>query len=113
MLEEKENSIQLLKKKLNIHATQLLGGTELAEMEEEKENMKNELLECKAKLLQFADKEKQWQKDMDLVAKSEKILKGKHDEIERKLQEREKELEDRMVTLVAQSGEHAIVQAMS
>ena len=58
MLEEKENSIQLLKNKLKIHATQLLGGLELAEMEEEKENMKNELLDCKSKLLRFIDKEK-------------------------------------------------------
>ena len=40
-------------------------------------------------------------------------LKGKHDEMERKLQEREKELEDGIMTLVSQSGEQAIVQAMS
>ena len=50
---------------------------------------------------------------MALEVKSEKILKEKHDEIERKLQEREKELEDRMVTPMAQLGEQTIVEAMS
>ena len=39
----------------------------------------------------------------------EKSLKGKRDEIERKLQEREKQLEDRMVVPVAQTGEYAMV----
>ena len=49
---------------------------------------------------------KKWQKEINLAAKSEKnILKEKHDEIERKLQVREKELEDGMVTPIAQSGE--------
>ena len=44
---------------------------------------------------------------------SENPLKEKHDEMERKLQEREKELEDKIMTPIAQSGEHAIVQAMT
>ena len=82
-------------------------------MEKEKEDMENELLDCKAKLLKFVDKEKQCEKDMTLVVESEKTLKEKHDEMERKLQEREKELEDRIMNLVAQSGEQAIVQDMS
>ena len=113
LLEEKENSIQLLKKKINIHTTQLLEGSELAKMEKEKEDLKNELLDYKEKLLKFADKEKQWQKDMALVVESEKTLKGKHGEMEKKLQERERELEGKDMTHVAQTGEHSIVQAMS
>ena len=109
LLEENDNSIQFLNKKLNIPATQLLEGLELAEMEKEKEDMKNELLDCKEKLLKFANKEKKWKKDMTLVVESEKTLKEKHDEMEKKLQEREKELEDMIMTCAAQSGEQAIV----
>ena len=56
LLEEKENSIHLLKEKINIHATQLLEGLELDEMEKEKEDLKNGLLDCKEKLLKFVDK---------------------------------------------------------
>ena len=50
---------------------------------------------------------------MTLVVESEKTLKEKHDEIERKLEEREKELENMIMIPAAQSGEQAIVQAMS
>ena len=58
LLNEKEKDIQLLKKKLKIPATQLIQEPELVEIEEEKEKLNNELLDCKAKLLKFADKEK-------------------------------------------------------
>ena len=85
MLEEKENSIQLPKKKLKILATQLIKGLELTEIKKEKEGLKNELTDYKAKLLKFTNKEKKWQKYMTLVVKSEKALKGKYEEIERKL----------------------------
>ena len=57
-LNEKGKDIQLLKKKLKIPATQLIQGLELVEIEEEKEKLNNELLDCKAKLLKFADREK-------------------------------------------------------
>ena len=57
-LDEKENTIQLLKKKLKIPATQLIEGPELAKIEKEKEGLNNELTECKENLLKFVDKEK-------------------------------------------------------
>ena len=50
---------------------------------------------------------------MTLVVESENNLKRKHDELERKLQEKEKELEGEIIPHVAQSNEHTIVQAMS
>ena len=56
MLNEKENAIQLLKKKLKIPATRLIQGLELAEIEKETERMNNELADCKAKLLKFIEK---------------------------------------------------------
>ena len=55
------------------------------EIEKEKEGLKNELMDCKARLLKFVDKEKQWKNDIALVVESEKSLKGKYDEMERKL----------------------------
>ena len=57
----------------------------MVEMEKEKDDMKNELLDCKEKILKFADKEKKWQKDVTSVVASEKTFKEKHDEIKRKL----------------------------
>ena len=75
--------------------------------------MKSELIACKETLLKFVDKEKQWHKDMTLVVESEKTLKRKYDELVRKLQEKEKELEGGIIPLVAQSNEQTIVQAMS
>ena len=50
---------------------------------------------------------------MALVVESEKSTKEKFEEMERKLQEKEKELELRMIPPVAWSSEHGIVQAMS
>ena len=42
------------------------------------------------KLLKFVDKEKKWHKDMTLVVESEKTMKQNFNEMERKLQEKEK-----------------------
>ena len=50
MLDEKENSIQLLKRKIKIPSTQLIQASELAELEKEKEGLSGELTDCKAKL---------------------------------------------------------------
>ena len=82
--------------------------------------MHGKLTNCKAKLLKYAEKEKQWQQDMTLVVESEKTLKVKFDELEKKLQdkekelqEKEKELECRIIPLSTESIEQTIVQAMS
>ena len=95
LLNEKENAIQLLKNNLNILATQLIQASELDEVEKEKEGLSNELTDCKAKLLKFAEKEKQWKIDMTLVVENEKTLKIKYDEMEKKLQEKEKKLQEK------------------
>ena len=92
LLDEKEKEIQSLKNKILILATQLIQGSELDDIEKEKENLNNQLTDCQAKLLKFVDKENQWQKDMALVVESEKSMKEKLEEMERKLQEKEKEL---------------------
>ena len=63
-----------MKKKLKIPTTKLIHVSELGEIEKEKEGLSNELTDYKDKLLKFAEKEKQWQKDMTLVVESEKNL---------------------------------------
>ena len=73
LVNEKENVIQLLKNKLKITSIQLIHASKLAEIEKKKESLSSELTDCKVKLLIFAEKEKQWQKDMALVVESEKI----------------------------------------
>ena len=47
LLNEKENAIQLLKKKLKIPATQLIQASELAKLEKVKEYLSSELTDCK------------------------------------------------------------------
>ena len=54
--------------------------------------MNGELTDCKAKLLKFTEKEKQWKRDMSLIVESEKTIKAKSDELEKKLKAKEKEL---------------------
>jgi len=39
--------------------------------------LNNQLTDCQANLLKFADKENQWKKDMALVVESEKAIKEK------------------------------------
>ena len=50
---------------------------------------------------------------MSLVVESEKTLKGKYDELENNLREKEKELEDIIRAPSTEYGEQSIVQAMS
>ena len=53
LLNEKENTIKLLKKKLKISSTQLIQAIELTELEKEKEDHNAELSDCKANILKF------------------------------------------------------------
>ena len=67
LLNEKENTIQLLKKKLKIPSTQLIQAYELTELEKEKEVLNGELTDCKAKLLKFTEKKKNNGKEICLL----------------------------------------------
>ena len=51
LLKDKEGTIQLLKKKLEIPSTWLIQTPELIEIEKERENLNTELVNCKSKLL--------------------------------------------------------------
>ena len=56
LLNEKENTIQLLKKKINILATQLIKASDLLDLEKEKEILNRKLIDFQAQLLKFIDK---------------------------------------------------------
>ena len=51
LLKEKEGTIQLLKRKLEIPSARLIQTAELAEIEKETETLNIELVNCKSKLL--------------------------------------------------------------
>ena len=56
LLKEKEDTIQLLKKKLKILATQLIQDSKLSELERDKERLNGKLTECQSQLLKFIEK---------------------------------------------------------
>ena len=74
-----------MKKKLKIPATILIQASELSELEKERESLNDKLTDCQAQLLKFTQKEKQLQSDMPLIIESEKALKSKLDELDKKL----------------------------
>ena len=63
LLNEKENTIQLLKNKLKIPATQLIQATKLTELKKEKEMLSQELNNHKAKVLNIIEEHSQWENE--------------------------------------------------
>ena len=90
-MNEKENTIKILKKKLKIPSTQLIQATWLTELEKEKETLNSELNDCKAKILKFVEEKKQWERDMSLMVENKKSLKEKQAELEKELNEKGKD----------------------
>ena len=66
LLKDKEGTIQLLKKKIEIPSAQLIQTAELTEIEKEKEALNIELVICKFKLLIHEGKVVEWKKDVEL-----------------------------------------------
>ena len=87
LLKYKESTIRLLKRKLEIPATRLIQTFKLTEIEKEKEALETELINCKARLLKYEEKNKQWEKDAELWAEKENIFGAKQAELEREVQE--------------------------
>ena len=90
-LPKKENTIQLLKKKLKIPNTQLIQASELTELEKERETLNNELNDCKYKLLKFVEEKKEWEKEKFILIENEKVLKQKQGVLEKEIEEINKE----------------------
>ena len=57
--------------------------------------MNSNLIDCQGQLLKFKEKEKQWKREMSLILKSEKDIKSKSDDLEKRLEEKERELQDK------------------
>ena len=74
---------------MKIPATQLAQTKELADFEKEKETLKADLTDCKAKLLKLEEKERRWGADIQLLKKSEAELKSILAIKERELQGRD------------------------
>ena len=102
MLNEKEKEIQLLKQKLKIPSTQLAQTDELAEFKKEKETLKAELKDCKAKLLKLEEKERQWEVDTKILKESEKELKDTRATKEKELQEKCTEIAIQLVNVAGE-----------
>ena len=93
ILARKENTIQLLKKKLKIPATQLNQTSELTVLEKEKDSLSQELNDRMEKLLKFVEEQGNWVKERDfLIAKidvlnqNQMILEKEREEEENKKQ---------------------------
>ena len=61
LLEEKDNTIQLLKKKLKVPNTQHVHSSELIALQEEKEKVYQEMMEYKGKLLKMQEEKNKWE----------------------------------------------------
>ena len=77
-----------MKKKLKIPSTQLIQTSELTELEKEKELLTTELIDCKARLLNLEEKEKESEKDVGLWAKKENDFETKQEELEKGLKKK-------------------------
>ena len=103
MLNEKENAIHLLKKKLKIPSTQLIQTSKLTEFEKLNEDLNAELIDCKARLLKFGG---HW-------VKKEKTFETKQAELENKLKEKNMEQQVQVISSSVQFGTDSLSQAMS
>ena len=62
---------------LKVPATQLIQGSELTEIEKEKEALNDELSDYKAKHLKFSNERKEWEKEKFLLMEDAKVMKDK------------------------------------
>ena len=110
-LNEKDNAIQLLKKKLKIPSTHLIQSTDITELEK-KETLNDELNDCKAKILKFSQDKKLWEKDIFLLIENEKTLKRKQEELEKELNENEKDPDIQIFPPLAKANADSNIQEM-
>ena len=85
----------------------------MIEFEKEKEYLTTELTDCKERLLKFEENEKQREKDARLWAENENALKTKQAELEKELQEKNKEQEVQIISPSIQSGADSLSRDMS
>ena len=63
LLEEKDNTIQVLKNKLKVPNTEHVQSSELFSLQEEKEKVYQELMDYKGKLLKMQEEKDKWESE--------------------------------------------------
>ena len=70
--------------------------------------------------MKFTEKEKKWKRDMSLIVETKKALKDRSDNLENKLQEKQRELQEEKKELergvippITEPGEFSIIQALA
>ena len=113
MLFERDNEISTLKKKLKIPGTQLAQADELDDFEREKEVLKSELTNCKAKLPKLEEKGRQWEASIQLLKDSEVELKTILEMKENELQSRSTENTIQSTGMAGEIDTNSLSRAMS
>ena len=81
ILEEKDNTIQVLKKKLKVHNVEHVQSSELFTLQEEKEKVYQEMMDYKGKSLKLQEEKNKWEVERaKLMAQIVKLKKDKNDE---------------------------------
>ena len=83
LLEEKDNTIQVLKKKLKVPNTEHVQSSELFALQEEKEKVYQEMMDYNGKLLKMQEEKDKWEtKNAELIAQTARLKKDQNDEKE-------------------------------
>ena len=76
-MEEKDNALQFLKKRLKIPNTEHVQSSELLELQEEKDKIHQEMMEHKGKTIKLQEEKDKWETERDeLVAQISLLKKG-------------------------------------
>ena len=83
ILEEKDNTIQVLKKKLKIPNNEHAQSTELFTLQEEKDKVYQEMMDYKGKALKLQEEKSKWEMERsELMTQISKLKKDQNDEKE-------------------------------
>ena len=80
MLEEKDNALQVLKKKLKIPGTEHVQSSELLVLQEEKDKMHQEMMEHKGKAVELQEEKYRWEAERNELISQISLLKKDQNE---------------------------------
>ena len=81
MLEEKDNALQVLKKKLKIPSTEHVQSSELLALEEEKDKVHQEMMEHKGRAVELQEEKDRWETEWsELISQITMLKKDQNDE---------------------------------
>ena len=109
----KEHTIQLLKKKLKIPATQLTQASELTVLEKQKDSLSQELNDRMEKMLKFVEEQGNWAKERDFLIAKIDVLNQNQIILEKERGEEEKKKQYEIGQPSVETSKKGIVQVMS